>query len=629
MLRNIANSRPSIGLRALSCKPVTQVTIRHYSAPSNPDNTQKPKPTPPPVSTSNAPLPPIIKPPTLPPQKIENQHNNEEGGSSGFKIFGIGFLLAAIAAGAAHYYPDSRAKLEELGVYSTIDSIKSKLGMDSQSPHTPAESTPSEVVPPPAVPITLENEPIVVQQVHQQADVPVEVVPKVESHTLTPQEYVPITVEATEIIPVEIIQIAQPDVAPLVEEAQQVQEATPEGTPETVLSELISELEVPAPPTPVVDFQALLNAQAEQLEALKNKLQDYFHESSQASDDRAKIHESAYQEALVIRERIYKREVEDKLAQLQAQLKEQYEAARQADRNEARALMLQQVEQRSKELQAEMQHALKAATDRTEAHYSVMLADEINKFDSKLAAEVAAEEAKYNASVAERLKAIEKLGGEVTLLETVFMTNAARLKENISLHNVSSALFDLGITTLASPVRVSFVSELARLESASLALGSGLTGHGHAGHAGQDAVVEAVAAVLRPLAAVGVAPHTELQARFQTVLAQGRQAALVPEGGGILDNLVAAVAAKLIIPAKGPVQGDTPEAIFAKAEYYLQHGDLKEAVQQLSLLKGMPASIVRDWLQAASDRLTVENSLKALHAHVIVLAHQQSSKDKL
>jgi hypothetical protein len=81
--------------------------------------------------------------------------------------------------------------------------------------------------------------------------------------------------------------------------------------------------------------------------------------------------------------------------------------------------------------------------------------------------------------------------------------------------------------------------------------------------------------------------------RFKTVLASGRQAALVPEGGGVIGNLVAAVASKLIIPAKGPVEGDTPEAIFAKAEYYLDHGELSEAVDQLRRLRGMPASIVR------------------------------------
>jgi hypothetical protein len=87
--------------------------------------------------------------------------------------------------------------------------------------------------------------------------------------------------------------------------------------------------------------------------------------------------------------------------------------------------------------------------------------------------------------------------------------------------------------------------------------------------------------------------YNELTDRFKTVLASGRQAALVPEGGGVMGNLVAAVASKLIIPAKGPVAGDTPEAIFAKAEYYLDHGALSEAVDQLSKLRGMPASIAR------------------------------------
>ena len=87
--------------------------------------------------------------------------------------------------------------------------------------------------------------------------------------------------------------------------------------------------------------------------------------------------------------------------------------------------------------------------------------------------------------------------------------------------------------------------------------------------------------------------YNELIERFKTVVASGRQAALVPEGGGVLGNLVAAVASKLIIPARGPVAGDTAEALFAQAEHYLAHGQLSEAVDHLARLKGMPASIVR------------------------------------
>jgi tRNA U34 5-carboxymethylaminomethyl modifying GTPase MnmE/TrmE len=99
-----------------------------------------------------------------------------------------------------------------------------------------------------------------------------------------------------------------------------------------------------------------------------------------------------------------------------------------------------------------MESALKTAIDRAESQYSVKLAEEINKFDTKLSEEMAAEDAKYNASFSERLRVIEKLHNDVSVLETVLLTNAARLKENIQLHNVSAALFELGHTTLSSPV---------------------------------------------------------------------------------------------------------------------------------------------------------------------------------
>lgn len=533
-------------------------------------------------------------------------------------------------------------KLEEWGVLSMIESVRGKA--EASLPSFRSVNVPKEKEVPKAAPaepevVQVETEPVPLPE----DPVPVEIVPVVEETVTEPvaapaePETVPsadlsivvvpltpsseveaIEVSPTEIVPVDVIIVATPD------DDAPAAVATSDAADPIIPSE-ISEVFSDKPTTSshhAIDFQELLREQAAQVEALKEKLQQILSDQHQELDHKTQAHESAYREVLAMHDRIHRRELaeklaeaqaqaEQKLAQVSAELKEKYEQQLQSERNAIQAQFQQQFEQNKAELQRTMEESLKNAVENAQAQFSVRLAEEINKFDSKLVSELANEESKYTASHAERMKAIDKLRAEVTLVETALYSNQTRLKTSNHLHSVHAAVFDLG-TTLASPTRVSFVNELEKLETASKALGD-------------DPVVSTVADVLRPIAAGGIAPYNELTERFKTVVASGRQAALVPEGGGMMGNLVAAVASKLIIPAKGPVPGDTPEAIFAKAEYYLENGELYEAVNQLSQLRGMPASIVRDWLQAASDRLVVENAVKALHSHVVVLAHQQTS----
>eukprot|EP00026_Physarum_polycephalum_P003697 Phypoly_transcript_03711.p1 GENE.Phypoly_transcript_03711~~Phypoly_transcript_03711.p1 ORF type:complete len:689 (+),score=139.23 Phypoly_transcript_03711:267-2333(+) len=559
-------------------------------------------------------------------KNTDGGNNSSEGGkkqkssSSGVAYLGL-FAAAAVA---------TEEILEHWGVFSTRDFVRAHFGLLPESPtaairhhplhqdsegrterHDPA-SAPVPILTPP---LDIATDPVHVTNPPVGASVPNDIVPGVES---------PVPSEVVEIVPVEIIEIVQQEDTP------SPTTDTPPTSPEQVLAELMNEISqfsdktsqttpleprspsLSLPSQPSIDFHALLTAQAEQLEALREKLQQYYTESNQNLDYKAKAHETAYREALELRERVYRKELEEKLSQLQADLQAKFDQIRLHDRNLVQSNFQQLYEQQKIESERKMEEALKVAVENVEAQYKVRLAEEINKFDSKVTSALAAEDQKFTASSQARAHALEKLRDEVTLLEAELVANAARLKENIHLHNVSAALFELSTASLTSTTRASFKNELDKLETASKALGGG------------DVVVSTVAEVLRPIASEGVASYNELTERFKTVLASGRQAALVPEGGGVMGNLMAAVASKLIIPAKGPVTGDTPEAIFAKAEYYLDHGALSDAVDQLSRLRGMPASIVRDWLQAASDRLTVENSLKALHAHINVLTHEQN-----
>lgn len=70
-----------------------------------------------------------------------------------------------------------------------------------------------------------------------------------------------------------------------------------------------------------------------------------------------------------------------------------------------------------------------------------------------------------------------------------------------------------------------------------------------------------------------------LQERFTRVESVARRVSLVPEdGGGLMWHVFAGVLARVLIPPRGLVGGDEPEAKLARAQYYLQQGDLLHSV---------------------------------------------------
>jgi hypothetical protein len=409
--------------------------------------------------------------------------------------------------------------LEHWGVFSTRDFIRTNFGLGpfAQSP-TAAVRHPHEVPPAregeavhaeslaiepvPAVVVEITTDPVLATPTNQ-SSLPVELVPQtpIPSDSGIPHK-------VSEIIPMEVIEIVQQT------EPASAEDTPPESSPlsaEEVLTELLNEISENTPPvsleshpsslslqSPQIDLHALLNAQAEQLAALREKLQQYYTESNQALDYKAKAHETAYREALELRERVYRKELEEKLSQLTAELQASFDRLRLSDRSEVQLAYQQQFEQQKAESERKMEEALKVAVENVEAQYTARLAEEINKFDSKLTEAIASEDAKYTATANARFRALDQLRGEVALLEAELGANAAKLRDSVNLHNVSAALFELSTSSLTSPTKTSFKTELDRLEAASKGLQAG------------DAVVSTVAEVLRPIANEGVAsyPHS-------------------------------------------------------------------------------------------------------------------------
>jgi len=139
-----------------------------------------------------------------------------------------------------------------------------------------------------------------------------------------------------------------------------------------------------------------------------------------------------------------------------------------------------------------------------------------------------------------------------------------------------------------------------------------------------DRVIEAT---INPLLNSGVADfgvwsRSLLKERFQLVRKNARRTAFVPKDGGLWWQLFSQLLAIITVPEKGFVDENRydSEALLARAEFYLEKGELYKAVTEIEQLTGWPAKLAQDWIQAARERLIVEQNIELIKAHVYTLA---------
>lgn len=135
--------------------------------------------------------------------------------------------------------------------------------------------------------------------------------------------------------------------------------------------------------------------------------------------------------------------------------------------------------------------------------------------------------------------------------------------------------------------------------------------------AGNEEVTQAIA----PLAAFakgGIPTRALLKQRFNAVAARAARVALVSRDTGWLDRTLAQLASVVTIRRVGDdVEGDTAQAILARAEARVRADDLAGAVAELAKLTGAPAKSVASWRRDAESRLTGDKAIAALTRIVI------------
>lgn len=115
-----------------------------------------------------------------------------------------------------------------------------------------------------------------------------------------------------------------------------------------------------------------------------------------------------------------------------------------------------------------------------------------------------------------------------------------------------------------------------------------------------DAVVQsALAAIPSHVLVEGVPTDPHLLAEYERAAAQGLAVALTPEESGSLLYLVSKVLTKTVVrPAQGLIEGDSADAVFARARLGIEQGDLATALEELNKLAPNVKQPCEAWVRA-------------------------------
>ncbi len=182
-----------------------------------------------------------------------------------------------------------------------------------------------------------------------------------------------------------------------------------------------------------------------------------------------------------------------------------------------------------------------------------------------------------------------------------------------------TALERAGTQDIFQPVSILALSRLRQAVEASVPYEAALTGvkrlfeaRGSITRSGQQAVDQ-----LGASSATGIPSMTSVKTEFETLVPEIMAARTLPEEADWLDRTWASVQNAVTVRQTGEIEGDSVDAIVARAEQDMERNDLAAAADELSKLTGRPANVAAPWLDTARIRLA---SLKALDTLEAALA---------
>jgi uroporphyrinogen-III synthase len=120
-------------------------------------------------------------------------------------------------------------------------------------------------------------------------------------------------------------------------------------------------------------------------------------------------------------------------------------------------------------------------------------------------------------------------------------------------------------------------------------------------------------------AGTGVATTVSLRRGFDTLSAAAARAAAAPQGESILDKTIGRVTGLVTVRRiDGKEEGRTTTAILARAETFIDAGDLAGAVKELKAIEapGVTAAL-KPWIERAEARIALDAALSTLTADAL------------
>lgn len=121
-------------------------------------------------------------------------------------------------------------------------------------------------------------------------------------------------------------------------------------------------------------------------------------------------------------------------------------------------------------------------------------------------------------------------------------------------------------------------------------------------------LMEKLAIIPEELAETKVPSLPELAESFAAQKPMVRRAFFLPGDLGsenFFTGSLASFFAYITLPLRGNVEGNDPDSILARAEYFISRGNLRKAVETLEDLDGAPKQVLDDWLKRSSHHLVV------------------------
>ncbi len=222
----------------------------------------------------------------------------------------------------------------------------------------------------------------------------------------------------------------------------------------------------------------------------------------------------------------------------------------------------------------------------------------------------------------ESLAEVARAGGDTRQLEAALAANEARAQDTgrglADLRRQVEALAEAravaGVSTQGTAMTLAVLQMRDALRAAEPFEAALTTLEALAAKAPNAAAMTQAIAPLRPFAAQGAPSLESLQASFPAV---ARAAIAQSRGGedtGLLAKAWRRLSGLVSVRPLGPVEGDSAEAIVARAEAHAEAADLASALGELDALSGPAAEAAAAWRAEAQDRLTAQTALKRLGA---------------